>query len=707
MNKNNNVIYGTQYYRYPTPDKSQWEEDLKNIHDMGMMDVKFWVQWRVNNFGPNKYDFSDIDTLMDLAYKNDLRVTLNVIFDVAPVWFLKKYPCSVQVTADGRKVEQSAPGHRQIGGFPGTCYNHIEARECRKMFLIETVKRYKDHPALYMWDIWNEPEQCGIHRYVNGSTEKVTCYCDSCKMAFIMWLRKKYKTIDELNRVWGKCFPTYEDIELPNNVWTLKDFMDFKLFHSEVMTNEANMRIETVKSVDKGHPVYLHVVPNTSTIFNAVSGVDDFALARKCDVFASTNFSSPIWSILTLSAGRGKRCYNAECHIGSGSIKMHQKTVTYNDLVKDFVPQIGAGIRGFMFWQYRPEVLGHEGPAWGMTELDGSIGSVGHAAKEFGEKLKTIEKELNDVFIPECSIAIWKGFENELFQYASQMTLEPFGESIANYVNAIYWNNYNVRIVDDSFIINEDLDGIKLLIMPECYCVSKRLFNAVDNFVKKGGVLLCEAHFGGFDTDNGRHSFNMPGCGAKEKWGISEIERTSSYWLDFGQELSNVNINGVSDDVKKAIEAYGASGRKYYPALFDDNSIIAMCERVAFLGGYNIQVIATMNNKPIILLKNYGKGKIYYCGSNIGEGAEFDKNAFSRFICSVIKDSRIKANFEIEKNVHIDVISEELIAVNNTLSDEDIVIDADFESVFFDKKSTDQKKSVVHAHCADILKIKK
>lgn len=113
--------------------------------------------------------------LMDIAFKNDLRVTLNVIFDVAPVWLLKKYPESVQVMANGQKVVQEARGHRQLGGFPGTCYNHKESYEYRKQFMTEVVNRYKEHPALYMWDVWNEPEQCGTHRYVNEKPGEVTC----------------------------------------------------------------------------------------------------------------------------------------------------------------------------------------------------------------------------------------------------------------------------------------------------------------------------------------------------------------------------------------------------------------------------------------------------------------------------------------------------------------------------------------------------
>ena len=194
MDKCNHFIYGAQYYRNPTPDRSQWASDLANMRKLGLRDVKFWVQWRANHIYENEFDFSDIDELMDLALKNDLRVTLNVIFDVAPVWLLQKYPESVQIMANGQKVVQGAPGHRQLGGFPGTCYNHAESLAYRKHFMAAVVERYKDHPAMYMWDVWNEPEQCGSHRYVNDKPEEITCYCDSCRREFILWLKNKYET---------------------------------------------------------------------------------------------------------------------------------------------------------------------------------------------------------------------------------------------------------------------------------------------------------------------------------------------------------------------------------------------------------------------------------------------------------------------------------------------------------------------------------
>ena len=192
-------IFGVQYYRAPTPERESWSSDLKNIKDNGFNSVKFWAQWRWNHRAENKFCFDDIDELMDIATQNGLKVTLNVIFDVAPLWVTEKYKDAAIVLSDGTIVMQQSVGHRQIGGFPGTCYSHKAAFRERMNFLRATVERYKDHPALDMWDVWNEPEQCGPHRYAKA--DKLSCYCDNCREDFKIWLENKYKSIEKLNQV--------------------------------------------------------------------------------------------------------------------------------------------------------------------------------------------------------------------------------------------------------------------------------------------------------------------------------------------------------------------------------------------------------------------------------------------------------------------------------------------------------------------------
>lgn len=700
MKERNEFIFGVQYYRAPTPSWDNWESDLANIKASGFSDVKFWVQWRWTHRAEESFFFDDIDELMDLAYKNGLRVTLNVIFDVAPGWILKKYPESKILLANGRTVEPHAEGHRQIGGFPGTCYSHKKSLKERKKFLKKTVERYKNHPALYMWDVWNEPEQCGTHRYAKA--DELSCFCDNCREDFIVWLKTKYKTIKKLNEVWGRCYDEFGDIELPAERLTYADFMDFREFNLDKMTSEALWRLRLTKSIDSVHPVYLHVVPNTSSIFNSLTGVDDFALAKECDVFASTNFAKPIWSVLTMSAGIGKRCYNVECHIGSGNTKMHQKQITLNDMVKDLVPQIGMGIKGFMFWQYRPEVLGHESPAWGVTQLDGSKGSVGAAAEEFISRLRPYTDDILKADNPKPEIAIWKGRKNEILSFCINNELQSFAKSIEAYVNAVYYGNYNCRIVDDE-AVERGLDGVKLLIMPCCYEADERLISAVDNFVNQGGTLLCEAHLGGYNADTGRHSYTMPGVGAGELWGIREAYTTSSYHLKSVIKRETADTSEFVDDVKKAIDAYGLNGGKNFSIKTNTGISLTGAERFACLEGYDAEVIGTFNDEPCILKKQHGKGTIYYCGTNLGEGAENGSEGFSEFISYIAENAGVEKNpYSVGFGVHTDRITDNIITVNNA-TERDVIIELDEKYISLYGKTPHDGKYSISADSADIL----
>lgn len=682
-------IFGAQYYRAPTPPSENWESDLKNMKKLGFNSVKFWVQWGWTNRKEGEYYFEDTDRLMDLAYKYGLKVTLNVIFDVAPVWIFKKYPDSKIVLADGTVVEPKTEGHRQIGGFPGTCYNHPEAFAHRMDFLRKTVERYKNHPALEMWDIWNEPEQCGPHRYAKA--DKMACFCKNCREKFKKYAENKYETIENLNKVWGRCYSDFEEVQIPIDRLTFADFIDYREFHLDSLTNEANERIMLTKSIDTVHTVYLHVVPNTSTIFNALTGVDDFELAKNCDIFASTNFAKPIWSILTVSAAPEKKCYNVECHIGSGSAKMHQKQITLHDMTNELLPQLGMGIKGFMFWQYRPEILGMESPAWGVTKPDGSTGSVGIAAKAFMELINPAIGDIMTSPAPKCEVAVWKGRRNEILSFCIDNELDGFSKSIESYVNTFYYNNFNCRIVNDE-LIEKGLDGIKLLILPYCYGFDSKLAKAVDRFVSDGGTVLCEAHLGAYNADIGRHSYNSPGCCLDEMWDIHEKYTTSSYHLNSCATQDEPDTSDFNDDVKKAIDAYGLSGGKYFPIKTVYGYEISGCERFACLESAGAEVLGTFNGETVILKQKRGKGTIYYCGSNIGCGSELYSEPFEKFVLSVASDAGVSDNgFTDIRGVHVDRLNEgNVIIVNNTAKkDVTISFNRNYKGLFVNRHISD------------------
>lgn len=155
-------LWGAQYYRAPTPDDACWEGDLQKMREMNFNSVKYWVQWRGSHMDAGRYNFDDLDRLMEIAGKNGLKVTLNTIFDIAPVWLYERYPDAKQVRWDGSIVEPQAVQHRQLGGFPGPCYRHPGALKERQLFMRALLENFGKSPTLDMVAKW-------------GASMRVTC----------------------------------------------------------------------------------------------------------------------------------------------------------------------------------------------------------------------------------------------------------------------------------------------------------------------------------------------------------------------------------------------------------------------------------------------------------------------------------------------------------------------------------------------------
>jgi len=620
-------LWGAQYYRTPTPSRENWDADLKRMSELGFTDVKFWLQWRWNHVAPDKFYFDDIDELMNIAEKYKLRVTINVICNVAPIWLYNMYPDAIQIRNDGHSCESETTQARQIGGNPGPCLNNPGALIERQKFFRESILHLKKHKNLAFWDVWSEPGFS--HTSDVGAVEKLRCYCPHCKKAFTAWLKEKYTTIEKLNDIWGRNYSNWDELELPRSASTIKDFVDWCDFHSYVMTREAKWRLEMTKELDPKRVSYLHVTPNTATAFNSVTTcVNDFEVAKLCDVFAASMGNNQR-VIQMLSAGEGKICYAAENFINGGSIAYHQSVVTLNDLLNDLLPQMAMGIKGFLFWQYRPELLGIESPAWGLVNPDGSDRVVTNAVESFWKTFKPYTELLMKSSADKPDVAIWKSMKNEVFNYCTFGNFKSYTSSISAYTNFLSNHSYNFCYVNSGKLDN--LNNIKVLIMPTCYYLTQQEAAAIDSWVNKGGVLLSEAHLGGYNDNTGRHSYVVPGFGLDKKWGIKEVETSSTYLLKF------------SDKQEEQLKDFDAKGGLYVPINMKDSSVLLGAWRFAKLQASDATVLGSFNDDyPSIISKKIGAGRVYYCGTNIGEGSEKNNKSFNTFLSKVMQESRVE-----------------------------------------------------------------
>jgi beta-galactosidase len=609
-------LYGAQYYRDPTPERRYWAEDLRLMAVSGFNAVKFWAQWRWAHREPERLQFDELDVLMDLAAEQGLGVTINVIFDVAPTWLYERYPDALMVKADGSPIFPYACACRQIGGCPGPCFNHAAAREARRTFLEALVSRYAHHPAMQMWDVWNEPEQVGT-MYRMPKPETLTCYCPLCHARFVTWLQARYRTLEGLNAVWGRCYTRWDDVELPQSPQTFTDMVDWRLFMLDTLAEEARWRIALTKAIDAQHPVYLHPACSTLSGFNPVTGIDDFLMAEGCDCFGGTTGGVPFSTVQCLSSAQGRVCYNVESHLRAGSTNMYPRHLTVREFTDNFVPQIGLGIRGFLHWQFRAETLGLEAPGWGLLDVDGSQGDTFRGAVEFWQRVAPAAERLAALQPEQAEAAIVRSTPNEILHWCMHQDFSELRESLAGYTTLLYDKNVRFQFLDDRQVTMGVPGHIKLLIVPALYGMTAPVANALATWVRQGGTLWCEAHTGGYNLTSGRHETTLPGLGLAEAFGLREVQATAVNHLGISQP--EALTNALPADVLTAMRRYHADVGGPTISLQVGGVPLYGRGRYTEMHGEDMEALAALpGHAPCIVRKQIGRGCVYYLGIHAG-----------------------------------------------------------------------------------------
>ena len=84
-------VFGTQYLRGASPERDQWENDLKNIKKCGFNTIRAWFVWNALEREEGKIDYEYISTFLNLATKYNLKVGILFHMHACPEWAVKKY----------------------------------------------------------------------------------------------------------------------------------------------------------------------------------------------------------------------------------------------------------------------------------------------------------------------------------------------------------------------------------------------------------------------------------------------------------------------------------------------------------------------------------------------------------------------------------------------------------------------------------------
>ncbi len=332
-----------------TGSPAAWRKDLEQIKSLGFNTVRPWIEWTACEKEEGRYDFSALRTVCDLANETGLKVVLQVYIDSAPDWVGIEHPDSKFVSSNGVAVESQAS--------PGFCFDHPGVRAKVLRFFIEAAKAVKDKPAFYGWDLWSEPHIINwAEVYYVGDLRYVQfCYCPSTQARFREWLKKKYGTLEALNKAWYRTVKSWDELEPPRygTILTFTDYIDWKEFITDKLAEDLALKAAAVKAVLPDAVVTSHSAgPGIFSRPDWSGTPDDRKMSGSVDYYGSSIYPKHAWTIkpwspyfraagldFVRSMGIGnKGFYIGELQAGYGVFGM-----------KMSYPVIGADLRDWMW----------------------------------------------------------------------------------------------------------------------------------------------------------------------------------------------------------------------------------------------------------------------------------------------------------------------------------------------------------------------
>jgi beta-galactosidase len=212
---------GVYYYPEHWP-REQWERDFARMEAMGFEFVHMGeFAWAFMEPEEGRFDFAWLDEAVGMAARHHLRVILCTPTPCPPAWMGEKYPQTFLVGVEGRQREHGSRGNNALAD---PAYLRLSER-----VVTEMAKRYGKHPAVWGWQLDNEPIA-------------QPDYSPSAQAAFREWLRARYKTIDVLNREWGAAFwslryNSFDQVRIPNPTYLYgvspHAMLDFRRFTAD------------------------------------------------------------------------------------------------------------------------------------------------------------------------------------------------------------------------------------------------------------------------------------------------------------------------------------------------------------------------------------------------------------------------------------------------------------------------------------------
>ncbi|MFP5235363.1 MAG: beta-galactosidase [Acidobacteriota bacterium] len=451
-----------------------------------------------DSFEPEQgsFTFGWLDSVMDKMQAAGIRVILDIPGLPAPIWLHHRYPGVDIIAQNGTRLP---PAERYMDDISDPDY----VREVNIMADALT-KHYAHNPAVIAVGYDNEIGN-GYMSYSAADRER-----------FIVWLKKKYGTVAELNKAWAtqrwsRRLNSFEDVDLPlaDGPGPSERYLDLHRYWSDVT-------VERLKELDRIRQRNMPDIPSISNLWDTAPrrGFDYLSTYKAYVSYGAEGFypgdpiSGALGALMTKGALPTPIWFNEFTAGGGGYYGTPGRSRMYAYL------GLMMGAQGILAWTFNSHLGGEEQALFGLLNHDGTpswkVDEFARIGSEF--------RQLSKYGFPRYThpkIAIAYSFDSFIDSHPngpSNTTLQyfkpPYTDQVQGAFEPFFRDNLDTAIIN---IGHEDLAAYKLIVVPADYVMDKKSADALRAYVRNGGTVLMTAYSAKVDEHGQWFDTPLPG----------------------------------------------------------------------------------------------------------------------------------------------------------------------------------------------------
>jgi len=578
--KMDNVLYGVAYYSEYMP-YDRLDKDVEMMQQAGISVVRIgessWGLWEPED---GRFEFAWMDRVVERMQKAGIKMIMGTPTYSIPAWMYKKHPEIVVTRVDGKTITY---GLRQNTDLLNPTYRFYCERVIRKI-----IERYKDNPAIIGYQIDNE-------------TSSAEAANHDVQVGFVEYLKKKFKTTDELNKVWGLNYwgqrlndwtevPPREGILNPG--WKL----EWERYSQWITTDFLAWQASVVNEYKRPDQFITHDLAGPPR-----AEVNEYEVSRSLDIVAANPYHG--WQddfdgIGTSFPGDYTRSLkqtnylvtetNAQT-IGWGS--KGQYPPYDGQLRLDVYTHLSSGANMVEYWHWHSIHSGQETYWKGVLSHDLEPNRAYAEVSRTAHELQKIGTHIVDLKHDNKIAILYSNDSRYGMRFMSFSDHADYGSVMRQMYGALYRANVGIDFV---FPEAADFSKYRVVVVPPLYVASDDLLNRLADYVHNGGHVVM-AFKSGFTNEFDTVRWTMAPGPLREAAGFHY------------QEFSNLKAPlALKDDPFKAGADNKVSG--WAEMILPDSAQGLAYYDHPFFGKY-----------PAITRNRFGKGTLTYEGTVLSD----------------------------------------------------------------------------------------